>query len=326
MGGGHGLTSRKFGLTCDNLLVAHVVDANGNELDANATDNSDLYWALRGGGGGNFGIVTEFTFKIHPVDRVIAFSLSWPTGTAPAEIIKAWQSLAYSAPDELTFLLHVNGNLGKIHLSCSGLYLPGQVSETPSLSDLKTLLHPLLSLGNPNFNPKEINYLDAVKWFAGDGDPNRVYFKGKSDYSVALWSDEMVQAFLTALRASPAPMATIFESYGGAVNRVSETETAFPHRGSTLFCLQYFLQWESSTVTNRNVAAIRDLYKAMRPYLPGYSYVNYIDLDLQDYANAYYKGNLPRLQTIKLKYDSDNFFHFAQSIPLPTQAPAMPLA
>jgi hypothetical protein len=79
-------------------------------------------------------------------------------------------------------------------------------------------------------------------------------------------------------------------------------------------------------VTNRNVAAIRDLYNAMRPYLPGYSYVNYIDLDLHDYANAYYKGNLPRLQAIKLKYDPDNFFHFAQSIPLPTQAPAMPLA
>ena len=136
----------------------------------------------------------------------------------------------------------------------------------------------------------------------------------------------MVEAFLTALRASPAPMATIFESYGGAVNRVGETDTAFPHRGSTLFCLQYFLQWESSTVTNRNVAAIRDLYKAMRPYLPGYSYVNYIDLDLQNYADAYYKGNLPRLQAIKLKFDPDNFFHFAQSIPLPIQVPGMPLA
>jgi len=327
MGGGHGLTSRKFGLTCDNLISAHVVDANGNELNANSNDNSDLFWALRGGGGGNFGIVTEFTFKIHPVDRVIAFSITWPADTPPAEIITAWQSLAHSALDELTFLLHVNGSQGKIsHLGCTGLYLPGQASDTPSVSDLKTLLHPLLSLGDAGFNPREISYLDAVKWFAGDGDPNRVYFKGKSDYSVAIWSNEMVQTFLTALRASPAPMATIFESYGGSVNRVGETDTAFPHRGNTLFCLQYFLQWESSAVTNRNVAAIRGLYNAMRPYLPGYSYVNYIDLDLQDYANAYYKGNLPRLQEIKLKYDPDNFFHFAQSIPLPVVAPSMQVA
>ena len=103
------------------------------------------------------------------------------------------------------------------------------------------MLDPLLSLGNPSFTPKEVTYLDAIKILAGDGAPNRVYFKGKSDYSVNAWTDEAIQTFITALRGAPSPIATIFEAYGGSINRVGETETAFPHRGNTLFCLQYYI-------------------------------------------------------------------------------------
>ena len=318
LGGGHGLSSRKFGLTCDNLLSAHLVDAGGNELEANENEYPDLFWALRGGGGGNFGIVTEFTFKIHPVDRVIQFSMTWPDDTFQTAIIRTWQSLVKSAPDEVALLLHVNGGQGQIsHLGCNGLYLPRDASETPSVDDLRRVLAPLLSLGNPSFRLHKISYLDAVKILAGDGDPTRVYFKGKSDYSMEAWPDEVIETFISALRASSSEIATIFEAYGGSINRVGEADTAFPHRGNTLFCLQYYLQWSSSSSTNRNVAAIRALYNAMRPYLPGYSYVNYIDTDLQDYARAYYKDNLPRLQAVKKQYDPDNFFHFVQSIPLP---------
>ena len=326
LGGGHGLTSRKFGLTCDSLISAHLVDAAGAELDADSTQNPDLFWALRGGGGGNFGIVTEFVFKIHPVDRVIQFSISWPDEMYRTSIIRTWQSMVGSAPDELSFLLHVTGGQGKIsHIGCNGLFLPRNSSETPDLDDLKTVLQPLLALGNPTFRPHEINYLDAVKIFAGDGDPNRVYFKAKSDYSMEVWPDSTIAAFINALHQSPLTIATIFEAYGGAINKVGEPDTAFGHRGNTLFCLQYYLQWESSSATNGSVAAIRALFEAMRPYLPGYSYVNYLDLDLQDFARAYYKDNLPRLQIVKRQYDPDNFFHFAQSIPLPAES-SMPLA
>ena len=327
LGGGHGLTARKFGLTCDSLISARMVDADGNQMNVSANENADLFWALCGGGGGNFGIVTEFTFRVHPVNHVIAFNIAWPNGTHPLPIIRAWQSLVQSAPDELSFLLHVNGSQGRIdHLGCNGLYLPREASQTPNLQDLKTLLHPLLSLGTPTLTPHEFSYLDAVHHFAGDGDYNRNYFKGKSDYSVGAWSDEVIQAFIAALCASPSEIATIFEAYGGAINRVGEADSAFPHRGNTLFCLQYFSQWESSTSTNRNVAAIRALYDAMRPHLPGYSYVNYLDADLQDFARAYYKDNLGRLQAIKQQYDPDNFFHFAQSIPLPVAVDGTHLA
>ena len=319
MGGGHGLTSRKFGLTCDSLLSAHVVTANGDQLVASANKNPDLFWALRGGGGGNFGVVTEFTFKVHPVDRVIYFSISWPDDTFRTAIIRTWQALAQAAPDEVALLLHVNGGQGHIsHLGCNGLYLPRNAGDTPSADDLKAVLSSLLALGSPTLRIREVSYIDAVKILAGDGDPNRVFFKAKSDYSLAAWSDQAIQIFISALKASPSPIATIFEAYGGQINRVGEADTAFPHRGNTLFCLQYYLQWGASSSTNQNVSAVRGLYDAMRPFHPGYSYVNYIDADLQDYAQSYYKGNLPRLQAIKQQLDPDNFFHFAQSIPLPS--------
>lgn len=317
LGGGHGVASRKFGLTCDNLLAAHLVDANGNELNASATENPELFWALRGGGGGNFGIVTEFTFKVHPVNRVIAFRIVWPNNF-PTASLKKWQSFAQSAPDELGFVYVMSGGQGKITgIRCTGLYLPQTAGGTPTVSQLKTLLGPLLSVGDPTLTTKQFTYIEAARYFAGNGDPDRVYFKGKSDYSLGAWSNDAVATFIGALRNSAAPVAAIFEAYGGAINRVAEADTAFPHRGTTRFALQYYAEWSSSSATNKNVAAVRALYAAMRPHLPGFSYVNYIDLDLIDYAPAYYKGNLARLQAVKQQYDPDNLFHFAQSIPLP---------
>jgi FAD/FMN-containing dehydrogenase len=317
LGGGHGLSSRKFGLTADNLVSVQLVDATGAELMASPTENPDLFWALRGGGGGNFGIVTELTFKVHPVNRVIAFRIVWPNNF-PTSVLKKWQSFARSAPDELGFVLVMSGGQGHITgIRCTGQFLPQTASQTPAVNTLRTLLSPLLSIGSPTFTTRQFSYIEAARYFAGNGDPDRVYFKGKSDYSLGEWSSSAVSTFISAVRNSVAPIAAIFEAYGGAINRLAETETAFPHRGDTRFCLQYYSEWSSSSSTNRNTAAVRDLYAAMRPHLPGYSYVNYIDLDLTNYAEAYYKGNLPRLQAIKQQYDPDNFFHFAQSIPLP---------
>ena len=317
LGGGHGLASRKFGLTADNLLAAHLVTADGSEVNASATENPDLFWALRGGGGGNFGIVTEFTFRVHPVGRAIAFRLVWPANF-PTAALREWQKFAQSAPDELGFVLVMSGGNGHITgIRCTGQYLPVTAGQTPTVSKLKTLLAPLLAAGNPTLTTRQFSYLEAARYFAGNGDPDRVYFKGKSDYSTGALSSAGVSAFISALRNSASPVAAIFEAYGGAINRVAAADTAFPHRGDTRFCLQYYSEWSSSASTTNNVAAVRALYAAMRPHLPGFSYVNYIDLDLTDYAPAYYKGNLPRLQAVKQQYDPENYFHFAQSIPLP---------
>lgn len=317
LGGGHGVSSRKFGLTADNLLSAQMVDATGTQLTASPTVNPDLFWALRGGGGGNFGIVTEFMFKVHPVNRVIAFRIVWPNNF-PTAVLREWQEFAQSAPDELGFVLVMSGSQGRITgIRCSGLYHPVTASQTPTVSKLRTLLNPLLSIGNPTFTTSQFTYIEAARYFAGSGDPNRVYFKGKSDYSTGPLTTAGISTFISSLRNSASAVAGIFEAYGGAINRIPEADTAFPHRGSTRFCLQYYAEWSSSSATNQKVAAVRALYAAMRPHLPGFSYANYIDLDLINYAAAYYKGNLPRLQAVKQQYDPGNFFHFAQSIPLP---------
>ena len=185
------------------------------------------------------------------------------------------------------------------------------------MSKLRSLLSPLLAFGNPTFTTRQFTYIEAARHFAGNGDPDRVYFKAKSDYSTGALTAAGISTFISSLRNSAAPVAGIFEAYGGAINRIPETATAFPHRGNTRFCLQYYAEWASSSATNQRVAAVRALYAAMRPHLPGFSYVNYIDLDLINYAAAYYKGNLPRLQAVKQQYDPGNVFHFAQSIPLP---------
>jgi FAD/FMN-containing dehydrogenase len=130
-------------------------------------------------------------------------------------------------------------------------------------------------------------------------------------------TSEGIAALLAALKGTTEPVTAIFEAYGGAINRIAPTATAFPHRSSTRYCLQYFSQWTSSSLTTRRVRAISNLYAAMRPYFPGFSYANYIDLDLANWAEAYYKENLGQLRLIKKKYDPDNLFRFAQSIPLP---------
>jgi hypothetical protein len=130
-----------------------------------------------------------------------------------------------------------------------------------------------------------------------------------------------IAALVAALNRSPEPVTAIFEAYGGAINRIAANATAFPHRDTTRYCLQYFAQWTSSTLSARTIKAIQDLYGSMRPYFPGFSYVNYTDLDLPNWAEAYYKGNLARLSQVKEKYDPENLFHFAQGIPLPNARP-----
>jgi FAD binding domain/Berberine and berberine like len=317
LGGGHGVSSRKFGLTTDNLLSVRLVDASGAELRASITENTDLFWALQGGGGGNFGVATEFVFKVHLVNRVISFRIRWKTADAALALAK-WQDFAPAAPDELGCVFSIDaGRNGISSVRCAGQFLPKNAGETPNKSELLNLLRPLTSIGSSTVTTKSLSFIEACRHFAGDGDKQRVYFKAKSDYAVGKLTSEGIAALLAALNSTTEPVTAIFEAYGGAINRIVPTATAFPHRSSTRYCLQYFSQWTSRSLTTRRVKAISNLYAAMRPYLPGFSYVNYIDLDLANWAEAYYKENLGQLSLIKKKYDPDNLFKFAQSIPLP---------
>jgi FAD/FMN-containing dehydrogenase len=141
--------------------------------------------------------------------------------------------------------------------------------------------------------------------------------KGKSDYVTAPMTEQGVLTLLNGLQKAPGEIAVLLDSYGGAINKVASDATAFAHRGNTKYLIQYFMQWESPAATETNIAMMRTLYAAMRPYVSGESYVNYCDLDLgAGYAKAYWGDNLPRLMKIKAAFDPKNIFKHAQSVPL----------
>jgi FAD/FMN-containing dehydrogenase len=310
LGGGHGFYSRKYGLTCDNVMELEIVTADGKRRVCNANQNADLFWACRGGGGGNYGIVTRWTFRAHPVGPIATFRIVWPWSQLQAAL-QAWQSFAPNAPDELfsVFRVAAVGPGGSPGVTASGQYLGTQ----PALA---SLIQPLASAGTPTtVSTTARTYIEAVNYWGG-GD-FRETFAAKSDYARKPLPPAAIGAIGSALEARatsvPGSGVLILDSYGGAINRVPKAATAFAHRDA-LFSFQYLAIWGSPTVTQPNLAWLRNFHKAMRPFVSGEAYVNYCDEDLTNAPAAYYGSNLKRLRAVKKKYDPAGFFRYAQSV------------
>jgi FAD/FMN-containing dehydrogenase len=306
LGGGVGFSSRKFGLTCDHLVEATVVLANGSVVVANAHHHADLYWALRGGGGGNFGIVTRLVFRTRPADEVVTYSLAWPWSDAK-RVVAAWQQLAPHAPDGLFSVLNVN--------SAPAIISAGQFSG--SERRLRELLQPLAAAGTPTrFTTVARTYMSAVHMWAGCAtvplchQAGRATFAAKSSYVNRPLASAGIDALLQGIESYSGPGSGIvlLDSYGGAINRVPKAATAFVHRDA-LFSLQFLSYAEPP-----NVAWLRRVHGAMQPHVSAFAYQNYIDSALPHWQHAYYGSNLRRLQTIKRRYDPHNFFHTRQTI------------
>jgi hypothetical protein len=311
-GGGIGLSGRKFGLTCDHLLEATVVLADGSAVVANARQHSDLYWALRGGGGGNFGIVTRLVFRTHPVGSVSTYSMEWPWSDAK-QVVQAWQAFAPHAPDGLSCVLNVNAaaGLGTPHITSAGQFFGSEQA-------LRSLLAPLANAGTPTrFTTTTRTFLEAVHYWAGGG-TGRATFAAKSSISTAPLSSAGIDALLHQIEdkrtAGTGSGIVLLDSWGGAINRVPKGATAFVHR-SALFSMQYLAYWDAGTAAAPNVAWLRRCFAALRPYVSTFAYQNYIDPELPNWQHAYYGTNLARLRQVKHKYDPHNVFHFRQSIP-----------
>jgi FAD/FMN-containing dehydrogenase len=306
LGGGFGLLSRKWGLAADNLIELEMVNAAGELLTINQNHHPDLYWACRGGGGGNFGIVTALTFNLHKVYSVVLYEMRWSWEQAP-KVIETWQKWAPDVADELTCELSIEAKTNPI-------FSNGQFLGTEE--ELRQLLEPLSRLGAPKIKMWTTSFIEAVHYFEGGKGPP--FWKAKSDYVLEPLSSQGIQTILQhmALINDTHTISRIqFDNYGGAINRVAKGATAFAHRRGTLYSIQYIVSWNSKSQSVDKLAWLRRFYSDMRPYVSGFAYVNYCDLDLENWQHAYYGSNFSRLTQVKAKYDPKNVFRHAQSIP-----------
>ncbi len=320
LGGGVGFASRKWGTTADNVLAARIVLADGRLITCDAGTNADLYWACRGGGGGNFGIVTSFVFRTHAVDRASYYVLSWPWSSAE-EAVEAWQSLAPKAPDALFSICRLAAGVTRPTVSSFGQFFGSEAA-------LRRLIAPLLAVSGARLSTGSSRYLELMlRWAGCLGEPvgechlppvgglGREWFVAKSDYVAKRLPPAGLRALRRAVerRQGRGVGAVLLDSYGGAINRVPPAATAFVHRRQ-LFSIQYYASSQRPGCNAPALAWVREARAAMRPWVSGYAYQNYIDPDLHGWEHAYYGANYPRLRAVKRKYDPDDVFRFAQSI------------
>ena len=320
-GGGHGLLSRKFGLTTDHLLEAQVVTATGETIRVADDEHSDLFWAIRGGGGGNFGVITQFKFQLHDVVPVCWFSMRWPTSLG-YKVFNAWQNFAPYAPDELASIMKVTAQGGVL----SRISVVGQFVGTEA--QLRATLKPLTDQYDPGSTlsiTAASSFMDAVKHFAGgtlDADSAPIFFKASSDYvfDEKKLTEDGFNTLVKSLGAGGVTAVAMCDAYGGAINRVPTSSTAFPHRVGAIYSIQYYTEWSSASQSDSRVAWMKSLRANMAPYVSGQAYVNYCDKGIENYEQAYYASNAPRLRRVKAKYDPptsaypNGLFNHAQSV------------
>lgn len=303
LGGGVGLSGRQYGLTCDVVRAIDLVTAEGQVVRATAALNPDLFWALRGGGGGNLGIVTGFEMTTHPAPDVSTYSVSWPIDDFAA-VMSFWQGWApYTDPRLFTI----------ISVSAQSVFSVGQLNGPAS--ELQNLLSPLLAVGSPaNLQVQSLSFLDAARSFGDDDAAARPKFKNSSAYVVAPLSDAALAVIVNQVTHAPGPSNTIqFDSFGGAISSVASHATAFFHR-QAICDLQIESFWQNDSDEAGNRAWVHQTRQALAPYTSG-AYVNYIDADIVDFATEYYGGNLSRLSHVKHAWDPTGFFSFPQAIP-----------
>jgi FAD/FMN-containing dehydrogenase len=317
LGGGHGLASRKLGLTCDSLREVRLVLADGRRVTASDAHHSDLFWACRGGGGGSFGIVTGFRFHVHQVHDATRFVVSWPWHKATS-VMAAWQSWAPDAPDELDSILKLTSGASAPSVEVVGQYFGGT-------GRLRELLRPMTRVSGASVSMRSQRYLDVQLWLAGcSGEsvgrclrPAPLAFAAKSHYFrrpiPAAGRTAAVHAIEHAQRLAGDALL-ILDAYGGAINRVPAGATAFVHRDE-LFSGQLYASWSGDSAQHSMLKWLRQFHAGLKPYASGFAYQNYIDRELHDWQHAYYGSNWSRLVEVKARYDPDDVFRFRQSIP-----------
>ncbi|WP_405526917.1 FAD-binding oxidoreductase [Streptomyces avidinii] len=313
LGGGSSSTSRKLGLTADALVRTTLMTADGRLLTCDAQENPDLYWACRGGGGGNFGINLSFTFRATPVSGVSTCLLLWDGADAP-EVFTVMQEIARKAPDEFSLRLGVSAaDAAGATVSAVGLHL-GPASE------LRELIAPALA-ATP---PVRQDIADRTFWEAKDyllHETSAGAFAVRTRFATEPLPAEALTTVLALLERRPGSgnpdgCGLALYTWGGAINRVAPGDTAFVHRDA-LSLVSMDTSWseqDAPATVEANLRWLAELREAMAPYAGEGAYQNFIDPDLPDWRTAYYGANYPRLIEIKKRVDPDGFFTFGQAI------------
>jgi FAD/FMN-containing dehydrogenase len=316
LGGGIGFNQRLHGLTCDQLVETEIVTASGDVLRCNEWENTDLLWACRGGGGGNFGINTLLTFQTFPVDEITVFQITWDAD--PDTLLPTALDLLPATTERLGCKLSVHARGESLLVE-----LLGQIAGTPA--ELSGLLAPLYRVAPPSDETvRTVAYWDGQDVLSEVGTPEYVHERSRYVYRpIPEGGSRTILDFLRRWPGTDAGASWKAFLAGGATAALAADATAFVHR-TALMVSSIELEWtadDSVGAVARNQAWLAEFHEAMRPFTSDESYQNFIDESQTDFLNAYYGANLERLVRIKRQYDPYNVFRYAQSIPLSLNRP-----
>jgi FAD/FMN-containing dehydrogenase len=316
LGGGIGWLLRRYGLTCDNLLSADVVTADGQLLTASEHEHPDLFWALRGGGG-NFGVVTSLEYRLHPVGPLVYAGPVFYAGASAAKVLRGWRDLTATMPDELTTLANIliappvpflpESAHGQLIVGIIGVYAGSVEDGTKAMQPLRTLAEPLADLMGPMPYTTMQSLLDPL-WTAGAQN----YFTGAL---LDRLTDETIDTLLTQHAAGQAPVRELHLHHcGGAMARVPAAATAFAHRNAA-YVLNIIARSPDRDGFAEHASWARATHQAMDPWSTGGGYVNFTSEPGQDKVQASYPPDTyARLVAAKDRYDPTNMFQLNQNI------------
>jgi FAD/FMN-containing dehydrogenase len=315
LGGGFGWTTRKFGLTIDNLISADVVTADGEFVRASEKDNPDLFWALRGGGG-NFGVVTSFEFKLHRLGPEVLSGLVVHPLDAATKLLPEFRRLANEAPEELTTwaVMRTAPPLpflpaewhGKEVLIFAACYSGDMAQGEKATRELRALGKPIADVISPH---PFVGWQKAFDPLLTPGARN--YWKS---HDFADISDGAIDMIIRSVRALPSPECEVFIAHvGGVMARVPPEATAWPNRKAH-FVMNAHSRWRDASQDSACIAWARGLSEGVAPFAMGTVYVNFMPEDESDRVQAAYGVNYRRLAALKAKYDPSNLFRLNQNV------------
>jgi FAD binding domain/Berberine and berberine like len=305
LGGGLGWLNGKHGLACDNLLSADVVTADGRLLTASEEENEDLFWGIRGGGG-NFGVVTSFEYRLHPVGPVLAGGLRYPAAKA-RDVLRFYHEFASGCPDELS----TSALLGR---APDGSLVAGiTVCYCGAIEEGERVLRPLRAFGSPLEDGIRPMAYTALQSAPDEGFPPGQQHYWKSSNLEHL-SDEAIEVMVWLVKEMPSPSSGVgLQQMHGAASRVDPAATAFPHRDEH-YDLLILSQWANPADSEENVRWTRELFEAMQPFVGKGVYVSNLGEEEGDRVKEAYGEHYERLVALKDRYNPTNLFRLNQNV------------